>query len=142
MGWSSVWKMNSCNTWIYPCNTWVESMYYMGYPVTFTDERRTMIADLLSKTDYELARNLITATPPLGTTHTPDQRKEVQTSQRYEWECSAEQLTRDTLTSIKRKRAGISPWMCLCLGSSLKTCNAPKMKHAPSGSQQARWDLQ
>ena len=37
MGWSSVWKMNSCTTWIYPCNTCVESMYYMGYPVTFTD---------------------------------------------------------------------------------------------------------
>ena len=29
------------------------------------EERRTLIDDLLSKTDHELARNLITATPPL-----------------------------------------------------------------------------
>ena len=48
------------------------------------------------------------------TTHTANQRKEAQTSQRYAWECSAEQLTRDTSTSIISKRAEISLWMGLC----------------------------
>ena len=55
------------------------------------------------------------------TTHIANRRKEAQTSQHYAWECSAEQLTRDTSTSITRKRAEISRWMCLSLGSSLQT---------------------
>ena len=140
------------------------------------EDRRTLIDDLLSKTDHELVRNLTTATPPLilripnslfenfqpsfgdtewwyradGVTNVwtcpvceeiKEQdpvaktqkhicqtcarqrrrnlaRRKAQMSQSYAWECGAERLTRDTSTSITRKRAGTSPLMCPCLKAS------------------------